>query len=115
MDNDPVYVRVGVEDKQVLLLFTYDPEGGRPAAISQWRIDGKECLQISEAMAAAAFEADTGLAPVGPTLKASLVENHRMKLTHRFALMLGTLREDKTKSDGQIAQALVEAALKEVF
>lgn len=109
-----VYVRVGIEDGQVMLLFTKDPEGGIPANISKWRSDPKECLDITEAMAAAAFEADGGLKPVGPALKANLIEQHRIKLTHRFALMLNTMHPLRM-SDGEIAQKLVDAALQEIF
>ena len=113
--DEPVYVRLGAEDGQVLLMFTEDPEGSKPANISQWRIDPRECLAISEAMATSAFEADTTLKPVGPALKASLIENHRMKLTQRVALMMGTLREDKLVTNGRIAQAVVDAAIQEIF
>ena len=113
--NAPIYVRIGIEDKQVLLLFTKDPEGGIPANTSKWVLDPAQCLEITQAMADAAFEADTDLKPVGPALKATLVENHRMKLTQRLSLMLGTMRGDKLKTDGQIAQALVEECLREIF
>ena len=113
--KDPVYVRLGADDGQVRLMFSKDVGGLQPANISQWVIDPKECLQISEAMATAAFEADTSIKPVGPALKATLVENHRMKLTQRFSLMLATMRQDKMVSNGQIAQRLVDAALQEVF
>jgi hypothetical protein len=111
----PSYCTIGVEKGQVLLLFSKDPSGTRPSNISTWRLDPRECLEITEAMATAAFEARDGVKPVGPALKATLVEQHRMKLTQRFSVMLATLRPDKLKSDGNVAQALVEAALKEIF
>ena len=113
--NAPAYVRVGVEEGKVLVLFTKDPEGSKPANLSQWRIDPAECLEIVNAMADAAFEADTNIKPVGPALKASLVEQHRMKLTARFALMLTAMRQDRLKSDGEVAKNLVDAALSEIF
>ena len=113
--NDPVYVRLGADDGQVVLIFSEDVGGQKPVTISHWVIDPMECLQISEAMATAAFEADTSIKPVGPALKATLVENHRMKLTQRFSLMLATMRQDKLMTDGQIAQRLVDAALQEIF
>lgn len=115
MSSDPVYVSVGVEDKKVILLFSEDVDQTRPAHLSRWRIDPEQCMSITQAMADAAFQADTSIKPVGPTLKATLVEQHRMKLTARFALMLNTLRHNPEKSDGQIAQSLVDAALSEIF
>ena len=115
MSDQPVYVRLGAEDGQVVLIFTADAEGLKPSNICRWVIDPRECLEISEEMATAAFEADTSIKPVGPALKATMVENHRMKLTARFALMLSTLREDKSLSSGTVAQRLVDAALKEIF
>ena len=114
-DTDAVYVRLGADAGRVLLMFSKDVGGVTPAHISHWAIDPKECLQISEAMATAAFEADTSIKPVGPALKATLVENHRMKLTQRFALMLATMRQDKLLTNGQIAQRLIDAALQEIF
>ena len=113
--SDAVYVRIGVDSGRVLMLFGKDQECTTPEQVSHWHIDPKQCLEICEGMADAAFEADSTLKPVGPTLKATLVENHRMKLTQRFAIMLGTLRNDKLKTDGQIAQTLVESALREIF
>ena len=110
-----VYVRLGADGKTVKLLFTRDPEGSKPANISQWVLDPKECLVISEAMATAAFEADTTMKPVGPALKASIIEGHRMKLTQRVAIMLGSLRGDKLKTDGRVAQDIIEVCLKEIF
>ena len=111
----PVYVSVGIEGKKVLVLFSEDFDMKRPANMSRWLIDPEQCMSITQALADAAFEADTSIKPVGPALKATLVEQHRMKLTARFALMLTTLRHDPEKSDGQIAQSLVDAALSEIF
>lgn len=72
-------------------------------------------IDVAMAMTDAAFAARDGVKPVGSTLKAELVERHRVTLTTRVALMLGSLRGDKLKSDGQVAQAVVEAMLREVF
>lgn len=74
----------------------------------------QNAIDVAMAMTDAAFEARDGVKPVGDTLKAELVERHRMTLTNRIALMLGTMRRS-TKTDGQVAQAVVEAALKEIF
>lgn len=62
-----------------------------------------------------AFEADTGLKPVGDTLKADLIQRHREKLTNRLALVLGTKREEKKTSNGQLAIDLVDICLHEIF
>lgn len=77
--------------------------------------DPQNCLDVSEAMAAAAFEAREGVKPVGDALKAELVERHRIRLTQRVAVMLNSLREDRTKSNGHVAKAVVDAMLREVF
>ena len=113
--DEAVFVRIGVEGGKVLLMFSEDVQGMTPANLSRWAIDPPECLQISEAMATNAFTADTQLKPVGPALKATLVENHRMKLTQRYVRMLASMRSDINVSDGKIAQELVDAALKEIF
>jgi hypothetical protein len=44
-----------------------------------------------------------------------LAERHRITLTQRVALMLGTLREDHKKTHGQVAKEIVDACLKEIF
>lgn len=77
--------------------------------------DPQNAIDVAMAMTDAAFEARDGVKPAGASLKAELVERHRMNLTRRVALMLGTLRGDKLKSDGQIARDVVEAMLREVF
>lgn len=113
--SDAVFVKIGHEGGKVQLLFSRSHEFLDPARIDQWTLDPTECLEICEAMATTAFEARDGVKPVTGALKAELVERHRMKLTQRVAMMMGTLRHDKTKSDGRIAQDVVEACLKEVF
>ena len=72
-------------------------------------------LEVAMRMSDLAFHADTSMKPVGDTLKAEIVERHRMTLTNRVSLMLNSLREDKKKSNGQVAQEVVDACLKEVF
>ncbi len=113
--KDPVFVRIGLDNGKVVVLFSTDVHGRVPANMSIWEVDPRECLRSSEELATLAFEADSGLKPVGPALKATLIENHRMKLTQRFSVILNSLRHDKVKSNGQIAQNLVDVALKEIF
>lgn len=77
--------------------------------------DAQNAIDVAMALTDAAFEARDGVKPASASLKSELVERHRMNLTRRVALMLGTLRGDKLKSDGQIARDVVEACLKEIF
>ncbi len=62
-----------------------------------------------------AFEADTGMKAAGDTIKADLIERHRMTCTQRGANMLGTMRSDVKVTNGRLAQDLVEMVLKEIF
>lgn len=113
--TDAVFVRVLQEGGQVVMLFSEDVEGTRPAHIAVWKVDPAQVVPIARTMTDLAFEADTKLKPVGDTLKSELINRHRLTLTHRFAVMLSSLREDKLKTNGQLAQVLVDAALNEVF
>ena len=112
---EAVFAMIGHEGGQVAVAFSRTPEFNAPVAIDRWIMDPVECLEITEAMATAAFEARDGVKPVSSALKAELVEKHRMKLTARVAVMLGTLREDKTRSNGRVAQDVVDACLLEIF
>ena len=42
--KDPVYVRLGADDGQVVLIFSEDVGGQKPVTISHWVIDPMECL-----------------------------------------------------------------------
>lgn len=75
----------------------------------------ENAIDVARAITDAAFIARDGLKAVGDTLKAELVERHRMTLTRRVALVLGTARGDKRRSDGNLAQEIVEICLKEIF
>ena len=75
----------------------------------------KNAVDVARAITDAAFLADTKLKPVGETLKAEIVQRHRETLIPRVALMLGSLREDRLKSNGQIAVTIVDALCSEVF
>ena len=52
---------------------------------------------------------------MGSALKDELIERTRMKLTQRIAIVLGTLRKDVKKTNGQAAQEIVDICLSEVF
>ena len=84
-------------------------------SIRHWVTDPENCLLIAEAMAAAAFECKGGVQPAGPALKASIVDRHHDKMVPRIALMLGSMRGDKKKSDGYIAEQITSTLLAAVF
>lgn len=84
-------------------------------SLSEVRYDPENLLVVVEEMAKLAFEAKEGLKPVGSALKAELVEKHREKLIPRLAVMLGSMRENKKYSNGQIAVALMDAVCREIF
>jgi hypothetical protein len=77
--------------------------------------DPPNAIAVAEALTAAAFKADTGLKPVGDTLKASLVQKHRDVLIPRIALMLNSKREDRLLSNGQLSLAIADAWCSEIF
>lgn len=106
-EDGSVEIAVGHESGRVFLRFK-EP--------MHWiACDPGNAIQIAEAMTAAAFEADTGLKPLGPALKASLVQRHRDILIPRIALMLGTLRDDKLQSNGDVALKIMDSVCNEVF
>lgn len=108
MSKESVLVAIkGVKDGKVIVEFNQ--------TINSIEMDPANAIDISEALAAAAFECGTGLKPAGPALKASLVEKHRMDLTARLALMLNSMRGNKALSNGKLAQEMVEACLKAIF
>jgi hypothetical protein len=77
--------------------------------------DPQNAIDVACAMTDAAFEARDGLKPAGATLKAELIQRHRDKLVPRIALMLASMREDKLRSDGYLAEQFVSTVLSEVF
>jgi hypothetical protein len=52
---------------------------------------------------------------MGKELKDEIIERTRMKLTQRLSIVLGTLRKDVKKTNGQAAQEIVDICLSEVF
>lgn len=61
------------------------------------------------------YEARGDLKPAGGALKHELTERHRRTLTRRLEVMLNSARENKTKSNHELAKTLVETCLKEVL
>ena len=105
--QSPVSIAVKHENGLVILKFDRD--------VNYIEIEPQNCLDIVEAMSASAFEARDGVKPVGPALKASLIEAHHDKLVPRITLMLASLREDKKNSDGMIALKLIDVIFAEIF
>ncbi len=107
MTQTPVEMMILVENGKVIQKFQH--------SVEFVEYDPENLLTICEAFARAAFEARDGMKPAGNTLKAELIERHRMTLTQRIAVMLNTLRDDKTLTNGKLARTLVDTCLKEVF
>lgn len=105
--QDTVQVAVKGGDGLVVLKFDRD--------INYLEMGPENAFDIAEAMTAAAFECKNGVKPVGPALKAELIEKHRMKLTQRLALMLNSARGDPMTSNGQLAKTMVDTCLAEIF
>ena len=105
--NGSVEMVIGIDDGMVYQRFKH------PMQVVLY--EPKNLLEICEALAKAAFEARDGIKPLGDTLKAELVERHRMILTQRIALMMNSMREDKKISNGKLAQEIADVMLREVF
>jgi hypothetical protein len=106
-ENKGVEMIVGQDKGYVVLKFK------EPVDLVEF--EPQNAIDVAMAMTDAAFECRDGVKPAGETLKAELIERHRMTLTNRFAKMIGTMRMDIKRTDGKMAQELVEAALKEIF
>lgn len=115
MKLKPVFARILPDHGKVVVLFSEKVEFNKPTRIDRWEMDPKECLDITEAMATAAFEARDGVKPVGEALKAELVERHRQTLNTRLALVLNSTRENRTVGNEKLAQQLVDICLAQVF
>lgn len=119
MDIRPdLLAQIVQRDGKVLLLFSRRHESSGelvPEKTDHYMIDPEGALAMAELLSAMAFEADTGLKPVGEVLKAELVQRHRDKLAPRLALMLNTLRENKRMSNEQLAKQMLDAFCSEVF
>lgn len=106
-DTNTVKMHLGIDKGKVIVRFespqdliTFDP---------------RNIQEIAMRLVDLAFEADTGLKPVGDTLKADLIQRHREKLTTRLALILNSQRENKVVSNGKLSIQLVDICLTEIF
>ncbi len=103
--------------REIHLLFNEKHQDGAmvPAFTSNFLLSTHDAVMCAGLIADLAYEADQGLKPAGKGLKAALVERARVKLTARVALMLRSMREDKTISHQKLAQEVVDVCLKETY
>lgn len=116
--RDDLRMQVVSRNGKVLLLFSRRHEATGDLVSEKtdhMMLDPQGALAAAECMSAMAFEADTGIKPVGETLKAELVQKHRDKLAPRMTLILNTLRENKRISNQQLARQMLDAFCSEVF
>lgn len=100
----------------VHLLFSRDVEGEmRSVETDHIMWPAATALDIGRIIIDLAFEADTGVKPLGPAAKAEMVKKHRERLVPRIGLMLNSLREKKTVSNSALARELVDVFCSEVF
>lgn len=103
-------------DGAVHLLFSRDVEGQlRPAETNHVMWPASEALRAGQTIIDLAFEADTGLKPVGPAAKAELIRKHRLVLLSRVEVMLNSMREKRTLKTHDLAVSIVDSCLREIF
>lgn len=105
-------------DGKVMLLFSRRHEASGdlvPEKTDHYMVDPQGALMIAECLSTMAFEADTGLKPVGVALKASLVKQHREKLEPRMAVMLNSMRENRVISNKNLARQMIDTIFSEIF
>jgi len=98
-------VSVAIKRSENLVVMAFDRD------IGYLELPPDQAIAIAEAITNNAFEIDTGLKPVGETLKATLVDRHRDKLIPRINLMLS----NKQKSDGLMAKEIIDVVFSEIF
>lgn len=103
-------------DGKVHLLFSRDVEGElKSAQTDHLMLPAQTALDMGQMIIDLAFEADTGLKPLGPAAKAELVRKHRERLIPRIALMVKSMRENKTISTDALARQIMDVICSEVF
>jgi hypothetical protein len=103
-------------DGKVHLLFSRDVEGElKSADTNHVLFPAATALDVGQMIIDKAFEADTGLKPLGPAAKAELVKKHREKLIPRIGLMLNSMRERRTISNSALARQIMDTVCAEVF
>ena len=79
------------------------------------RYEPENAINVAQAFTDNAFVCRDGVKPVGETLKAELVERHRMKLIQSIAFIFNSTREDRNKTNGALAKIVVDTCLTEIF
>jgi hypothetical protein len=103
-------------DGKVHVLFSRDVEGElKSAETNHVLFPAATALDVGQMIIDLAFEADTGLKPLGPAAKAELVKKHREKLIPRIGLMLNSMREKKTVNNSALARQIMDTVCAEVF
>lgn len=102
-----VQVAVGKDVGMVVIKFDRD--------INYLELNPEPALDFAEAISKEAFEARDGVKLAGPALKAGLIEKHKLKLTPRIALLLNSLREDKTKTNQYLSEQIISTIFSEIF
>lgn len=111
-----IQTQIVQRDGKVHLLFSRNVEGEmKPALTDHVMWPAQTALDAGQAVIDLAFEADTGLKPLGPAAKAELVKKHREKLIPRVSMMLGSLREDRLTTHQQLATKIMDQVCSEIF
>ena len=110
-------MQIAARDGMIVLLFSRRKDNGdaEKAHTDHFAFPANLASQMAQTICDLAFEIDTSLKPVGTALKADLVQRHKDKLMPRINVVLGTLREDKTLSNGQLALKLIDIIFSEIF
>ena len=112
-----INMQVVAREKAVVLLFSRDTNDGAPvpALTDNMRLDPETALVAAQALTDMALEADSSIKPIGPALKASMIEKHRSVLIPRISMILNNLRERKTVDNDQLATQIMDRFCAEVF
>ncbi len=115
--ND-LLAQVVQRDGRVIMLFSRRHEASGDLVSEKtdhYMVDPAGALMMAECLSTMAFEADSGLKPVGETLKASLVKQHREKLEPRLTIMLNSQRENRTLGNKALARQVMDVIFSEIF
>jgi len=116
--NENIDMQVVARDRAVTLLFSRRPDDNgdpAPAAVDHMTMDPETALLAAQMITDLAFEADSSIKPVGPALKANLIEKHRAVLIPRITTVMNSLRTKRTVTNQQLAVQLMDIVCSEVF
>lgn len=116
--TEDINMQIVARDKRVTLLFSRNASDSSemlPATVDHMNLDPETALMAARVMTEMAFEADGSIKPVGPALKANLVEKHRAVLIPRIASVMNSLRTKSTVTNQQLAVQLMDIMCAEVF